>query len=61
LKDYFNDGKGNFGAGIQFQKPETLPNSLIAEDLNADGRPNLRNGSRRPQRRWAARFGGGAE
>jgi len=38
---YFNDGKGNFGEGVQFQKPEALPYSLIAGDLNGDGRPDL--------------------
>lgn len=38
---YFNDGKGNFGPGIQFQKPEALPYSMISADLNKDGRPDL--------------------
>lgn len=38
---YFNDGKGNFGAGIRFQKNEALPYSMIAADLNGDGRPDL--------------------
>src|SRR5580658_4857852 len=27
---YFNDGKGNFSSGIQFQKPQALPYSMIA-------------------------------
>ncbi len=45
---YFNDGKGNFGSGIQFQKPDALelagkgeermPYSMISADLNGDGR-----------------------
>jgi hypothetical protein len=38
---YFNDGKGNFGKGIQFQKSEALPYSMIAADMNGDGRPDL--------------------
>ena len=38
---YFNDGKGNFGAGIQFQKPQALPYSMISADLNGDGHPDL--------------------
>src|SRR5579883_1626984 len=38
---YFNDGKGNFGSGVQFQKPEALPYSMISADLNGDGRPDL--------------------
>lgn len=38
---YFNDGKGNFGSGIQFQKPQALPYSMIAADLNGDGRADL--------------------
>jgi hypothetical protein len=38
---YFNDGKGNFGTGIQFQKPQALPYSMTSADLNADGRPDL--------------------
>jgi hypothetical protein len=38
---YFNDGKGNFGAGIQFQKPDALPYSMISADLNGDGHPDL--------------------
>jgi hypothetical protein len=38
---YFNDGKGNFGAGVQFQKPEALPYSMISADLNEDGKPDL--------------------
>lgn len=38
---YFNDGKGNFGSGIQFQKPDALPYSMIAADLNGDGCPDL--------------------
>ena len=38
---YFNDGKGNFGPGVQFQKPEALPYSMISADLNGDGRPDL--------------------
>jgi FG-GAP-like repeat len=48
---YFNDGKGNFGAGMQFQKADALevagkneermPYSMIAADLNGDARPDL--------------------
>ena len=38
---YFNDGKGNFGPGVQFQKPQALPYSMIAADLNGDGRADL--------------------
>jgi hypothetical protein len=48
---YFNDGKGNFGSGIQFQKPgalelagkdeEHMPYSMISADLNGDGHPDL--------------------
>ena len=48
---YFNDGKGHFGPGIQFQKPEApapagkdeehMPYSMIAADLNGDGHPDL--------------------
>jgi hypothetical protein len=38
---YFNDGKGNFGSGIQFQKPQALPYSMISADLNSDGHPDL--------------------
>jgi hypothetical protein len=38
---YFNDGKGNFNSGIQFQRPQALPYSMISADLNGDGRPDL--------------------
>src|SRR5580658_10280335 len=38
---YFNDGKGNFGSGIHFQKPQALPYSMMSADLNGDGRPDL--------------------
>lgn len=49
---YFNDGKGNFGSGIQFQKPdplelagkddeERMPYSMLSADLNGDGHPDL--------------------
>jgi hypothetical protein len=38
---YFNDGKGHFGEGIQFQKPQALPYSMISADLNGDGHPDL--------------------
>jgi hypothetical protein len=38
---YFNDGKGNFGAGIQFQKSQSLPYSMISADLNGDGHPDF--------------------
>jgi hypothetical protein len=38
---YLNDGKGNFGSGIQFQTPQALPYSMISADLNGDGHPDL--------------------
>ena len=38
---YLNDGKGGFRAGIQFQKPQDMPYSMISADLNGDGRPDL--------------------
>ena len=38
---YFNDGKGHFGEGIQFDKPAAVPYSMIAADLNRDGRPEI--------------------
>ena len=48
---YFNDGKGNFAPGIQFQKPDPvelagneeqhMPYSMAAADLNGDGRTDL--------------------
>jgi hypothetical protein len=38
---YFNDGKGNFGSGIQFQKPRALPYSMVSADLKGDGHPDL--------------------
>jgi len=38
---YLNDGKGNFGPGIQFQKPQAQPYSMIAADLNGDGHPDV--------------------
>jgi hypothetical protein len=38
---YLNDGKGNFGSGIQFQKPQALPYSMISADLNGDGHSDL--------------------
>jgi hypothetical protein len=38
---YLNDGKGNFGSGIPFQTPGALPYSMIAVDLNRDGRPDI--------------------
>ena len=48
---YFNDGRGNFGPGVLFQKPdpvelagkeeEHMPYSMVATDLNGDGRPDL--------------------
>lgn len=38
---YRNDGKGNFGPGVQFQNPRALPYSMLAADLNGDGRPDL--------------------
>jgi hypothetical protein len=30
---YFNDGNGNFSSGIQFQKAQALPYSMISADL----------------------------
>jgi hypothetical protein len=38
---YFNDGKGNFGSGIQFQTPGPLPYSMTSADLNRDGHQDL--------------------
>jgi len=38
---YFNDGKGGFGSGIQFQKSAAQPYSMVSADLNGDGRPDL--------------------
>ena len=38
---YYNDGKGNFGSAIQFQKPQALPYSMTSADLNGDGHPDL--------------------
>ena len=38
---YVNDGEGNFGAGIQFQKSQALPYSMISADLNGDGHPDF--------------------
>jgi hypothetical protein len=38
---YFNDGNGNFGSGVQFQKPDALPYSMMSADLNGDGHPDL--------------------
>lgn len=41
---YLNDGKGGFAPGIEFQKREKgvpLPYSMIAADLNRDGRPEI--------------------
>jgi FG-GAP repeat len=38
---YFNDGKGNFGSGIQFQKSQAMPYSMTSADLNGDGYPDL--------------------
>ncbi len=38
---YFNDGKGNFGPGVQFQKPQALPYSMTTADLKGDGHADL--------------------
>jgi FG-GAP-like repeat len=41
---YLNDGKGGFGPGIEFQsraKGVPLPYSMLAADLNRDGRPEI--------------------
>jgi hypothetical protein len=38
---YMNDGKGGFRSGIQFQKPQAQPYSMISADLNGDGRQDL--------------------
>jgi FG-GAP-like repeat len=41
---YLNDGKGGFGPGIAFptrEKRLPLPYSMIAADLNRDGRPEI--------------------
>ena len=37
---YLNDGRGNFSSGVQFQKSQALPYSMISADLNGDGRPD---------------------
>jgi len=34
-------GKSNFGHGMQFDKPVAEPYSMIAADLNRDGRPEI--------------------
>jgi hypothetical protein len=38
---YFNDGKGNFAEAIRFDTPKAVPYSMIATDLNRDGRPEI--------------------
>jgi len=38
---YFNDGKGNFGPGVEFQKQQALPYSMTSADLNGDGHADL--------------------
>jgi hypothetical protein len=38
---YLNDGKGKLAPGIRFQTPEALPYSMIAADLNHDGRAEV--------------------
>ena len=38
---YLNDGKGNFGSGIGFDTPRAVPYSMLAADLNRDGRPEI--------------------
>jgi hypothetical protein len=38
---YLNDGKGNFGGGIRFDAPKAVPYSMIAADLNRDGRSEI--------------------
>src|SRR5260370_41852064 len=38
---YLNDGKGNFAEGIRFDTPKAVPYSMIAADLNRDGRPEV--------------------
>lgn len=38
---YFNDGKGNFGSGVQFQTAGPLPYSMASADINSDGHMDL--------------------
>ena len=38
---YFNDHTGNFGSGVQFQRPQALPYSMMTADLNGDGHPDI--------------------
>jgi len=39
---YLNDGKGNSrSGGIRFDAPRAVPYSMIATDLNRDGRPEI--------------------
>jgi hypothetical protein len=38
---YFNLGGGHFSEGLKIAGPEALPYSMIAADLNKDGKPEI--------------------
>ena len=37
---FFNDGNA-FSNGVEFDTPKAVPSSMIAADLNRDGRPDI--------------------